>query len=184
MRSFKIQSTSLITAAFTLLLLLPAAKDDGCLGEDVVIGDDGVGGEGAAGGGGSTGTCFVGGCSGQLCTDDPNAASTCEWTDDYACYQAYGICEADANGQCGWRPTPELEQCLASDGREPVEGGCAKDRNDACTSDADCEAGGCGGELCYNPALGEGVSTCECTAPQVTGCGCVDGSCSWYDTVQ
>lgn len=58
------------------------------------------------------GGCFVGGCSGQLCSDQPNMASTCEWTESYACYKT-AKCERQASGQCGWTSTPELNMCLA-----------------------------------------------------------------------
>ncbi len=56
-------------------------------------------------------TCYIGGCSGQLCTDSPDIASTCEWRESYACYQNT-TCERQASGQCGWTETPELKACL------------------------------------------------------------------------
>lgn len=59
------------------------------------------------------GDCFVGGCSGQLCTDQPGAISTCEWREEYACYQT-ATCERQPDGQCGWTETPELTTCLAN----------------------------------------------------------------------
>jgi hypothetical protein len=66
--------------------------------------------------------------------------------------------------------------------REIAEGMCVRNSLEACTSDADCTSGGCGGELCYNPAFGGGITTCDCTAPtNVTGCGCVAGQCAWYN---
>jgi hypothetical protein len=46
--------------------------------------------------------------------------------------------------------------------------------------DADCVRGGCGGELCYNPAVGNGTTNCNCPAPQNLGCGCVNGKCTWW----
>ena len=55
--------------------------------------------------------CYVGGCSGQLCTDDPNAVSTCEYREEYACYQS-ATCERQGSGRCGWTLTPALEACL------------------------------------------------------------------------
>ncbi|MFN0247855.1 MAG: DUF6748 domain-containing protein [Kofleriaceae bacterium] len=59
------------------------------------------------------GECFVGGCSGQVCSDDPGAISTCEFRPEYACYQQ-ATCERQTSGQCGWTQTPALEACLAS----------------------------------------------------------------------
>lgn len=57
------------------------------------------------------GPCFVGGCSGQVCSDQAGVVTTCEWRDEYACYQT-ATCERQADGQCGWTPTPELAACL------------------------------------------------------------------------
>lgn len=56
--------------------------------------------------------CRVGGCSGQLCIgpDDPGF-STCEWREEYACYRT-AECRRQADGACGWTPTPELRACL------------------------------------------------------------------------
>ena len=66
-----------------------------------------------------SGECYVGGCSGQVCSDDPDVITTCEWREEYACYQA-ATCERQSDGECGWRETAALEQCLgdASDSAE------------------------------------------------------------------
>jgi hypothetical protein len=56
--------------------------------------------------------CFRGGCSGQLCTDTPGLASTCEYRAEYACF-ASARCERQSNGTCGFTPTPALTACLA-----------------------------------------------------------------------
>jgi hypothetical protein len=56
--------------------------------------------------------CYVGGCSSQICSDHPGAISTCEWKDEYACYQT-ATCERQADGNCGWTQTAELDACLA-----------------------------------------------------------------------
>jgi|GEM_PF-1431404 len=63
-----------------------------------------------------SGQCYVGGCSAQLCTDDPEAVSTCEYRPEYACYKT-ATCERQDNGQCGWTETSELRSCL----RNPPE---------------------------------------------------------------
>jgi hypothetical protein len=68
-----------------------------------------------AGGGGG---CARAGCSSQLCVEASEAggiASTCEWRDEYACYQA-APCERQADGQCGHTQTPELQRCLSGGG--------------------------------------------------------------------
>ena len=69
--------------------------------------------------------CVVGGCSGQLCVDASQGAmaSTCEWTEAYACYKT-AMCEKQTDGQCGWTETKELNQCLAdakTGGATPVQ---------------------------------------------------------------
>lgn len=58
--------------------------------------------------------CMVGGCSGQLCVaPGDDAVTTCEWRDEYACYQT-AECTLQANGECGWTQTDELTECLAA----------------------------------------------------------------------
>lgn len=58
-----------------------------------------------------SGECFVGGCSGQVCSDDPGVITTCEYREEYACYQS-ATCERQASGECGWTETAELRACL------------------------------------------------------------------------
>ena len=57
--------------------------------------------------------CYVGGCSGQVCSDRPDVITTCEWRPEYACYHT-ATCEVQADGQCGWTMTSELQACLAN----------------------------------------------------------------------
>jgi len=59
------------------------------------------------------GKCFVGGCSGQICSDQEGAMSTCEYREEYACYKN-AKCERQGNGQCGWTQTGELSACISS----------------------------------------------------------------------
>ncbi|MBI2011040.1 MAG: hypothetical protein HYS89_02315 [Candidatus Colwellbacteria bacterium] len=59
----------------------------------------------------ASGKCYVGGCSGQLCSDIEGLASTCEWREEYACYRT-ATCKRQANGECGCTITPELQSCL------------------------------------------------------------------------
>ncbi|MDZ7726063.1 MAG: Gmad2 immunoglobulin-like domain-containing protein [Candidatus Campbellbacteria bacterium] len=61
---------------------------------------------------GKDSTCYVGGCSGQICSDDPNVVTSCEWRPEYACYDS-AICERQADGECGWTETEEFDQCIA-----------------------------------------------------------------------
>lgn len=60
----------------------------------------------------ATGTCRPTGCSGQVCSDQ-EMATDCQYKEEYACYQN-ARCERQADGQCGWTMTAELEQCLAT----------------------------------------------------------------------
>ncbi|MES2470799.1 MAG: hypothetical protein V4526_01030 [Patescibacteria group bacterium] len=55
--------------------------------------------------------CYVGGCSSQICSDNPDIASTCEFREEYACYRT-AKCERQSSGSCGWTPTAELNSCL------------------------------------------------------------------------
>jgi eight-cysteine-cluster-containing protein len=91
--------------------------------------------------------------------------------------RSYGNeCEANLMG------TDVVHSGPCSGDREVASGACVKNTFDSCTSDADCVAGGCGGELCFNPAESGGFSTCECTTPTgPSGCGCVNGQCAWYN---
>lgn len=57
------------------------------------------------------GGCYVGGCSGQICSDEEGVVSTCEYKAEYACYQN-AKCERQSDGKCGWTPTEELQMCL------------------------------------------------------------------------
>jgi hypothetical protein len=64
-------------------------------------------------------TCFIGGCSAELCSDHVGMISSCIWHDAYACFRD-ATCARQPDGACGWTPTPELTSCLAS--HEPLPG--------------------------------------------------------------
>ncbi len=71
--------------------------------------------------------CVRTGCNGEICANQP-MASPCVALPEFACYREVGICEVQPWGQCGWTPTPELDDCL---------------------SQFDCRATGCGpGDYC------------------------------------
>lgn len=87
--------------------------------------------------------CYVGGCSSQVCSDDPDVVTTCEWLPEYACYQD-ATCARQPDGACGWTPTPELLACLADPPPGPM-------------SPAECES--LGGFV--RGDIGDGSVTCE-----------------------
>lgn len=61
------------------------------------------------------------GCSmGQLCTDRPGVATTCEYRPSFACYAAAG-CARQASGECGFTQSAALTACLnrVADGGMP-----------------------------------------------------------------
>lgn len=152
-----------------------------------------------AGGADCSGVCVPkAGCQPVLCTlfceygfkKDANGCEICDCNDAPAGNTCAGKCggpSADKSCYCD-TACEKYKDCCADyasackETRTPASGPCVKNSNDACQTDADCLGGGCGGELCYNPAFGGGISTCECTAPtNVAGCGCVAGKCTWYN---
>ena len=60
-----------------------------------------------------SGGCYIGGCSGQICSDSKDVVSTCEYKEEYACYKT-AKCERQTNNQCGWTQTTELTACLTT----------------------------------------------------------------------
>jgi hypothetical protein len=74
--------------------------------EDVSSGDAGINTASAGEG------CYIGGCSQQICSDEPGAMSTCEYKPEYSCYQS-ARCEKQQDGKCGWTETVALNQCLS-----------------------------------------------------------------------
>jgi hypothetical protein len=59
---------------------------------------------------GSLKPCMKTGCSGQVCADK-EVITTCEYKTEYECYKR-AACERQANGECGFTPSPELTACL------------------------------------------------------------------------
>jgi len=54
--------------------------------------------------------CIVGGCSGQICSDQEGLVTTCEWREEYACPGA-GAARGQAAGGGGWRLAAVLQAC-------------------------------------------------------------------------
>ena len=135
----------------------------------------------------TTGACYRGGCSGELCSDQPGAISTCIWREEFACYQD-ATCERQSNGDCGFTQTPELIACLgpttSTDAGPHCSGVvCAI----YCAYGHQRDANGC--EICAcNPAPDAGLSTScgpntcganeECCNPSCGFCVPKGGACS------
>ena len=104
------------------------------------------------------GGCVVTGCSGQICADE-DMASTCEWRDEYACYQDHGVCERQLNGECGWSDTPELTMCLDGFGGAGIGETCGGIAGVRCATGLLCDMSGnatCGADqtgVCEAPTL-------------------------------
>lgn len=57
--------------------------------------------------------CSATGCSGEVCGKlGDSIFSVCIWKAEYICYKQYGICEVGKNGECQWRQTKQLLQCI------------------------------------------------------------------------
>jgi eight-cysteine-cluster-containing protein len=61
--------------------------------------------------------CKRGGCSGTVCSDKDDVATTCEWADHYACYDL-AVCGV-TSGACGWTKTPAFVACMTKFGQKP-----------------------------------------------------------------
>ncbi|HWB81134.1 MAG TPA: hypothetical protein VG755_39495 [Nannocystaceae bacterium] len=56
--------------------------------------------------------CKPTGCSATVCSDE-EVMTTCEYKPEYECYKT-ATCTRQADGQCGWTKSAELDACLAS----------------------------------------------------------------------
>ena len=57
--------------------------------------------------------CYVGGCSGQVCSGEADVITTCLYQESYACYQQ-ATCERQTTGECGWTQSATLTACIAA----------------------------------------------------------------------
>lgn len=66
-------------------------------------------------------SCYVGGCSGELCTNDKEIASTCELLPGMECFSEEMSCEL-VEGECTWILSIEAAKCFAEvEEREETE---------------------------------------------------------------
>lgn len=72
--------------------------DDNDIDNNIDIDDSGV-------------VCYAGGCSGELCTDQEDAISTCELLSGMECIAKGMSCEA-VDGECAWVMSREAAECL------------------------------------------------------------------------
>ena len=68
--------------------------------------------------------CFIGGCSGELCTDDPETMSTCEILPGMECLKEGTSCEL-VNNECTWILSQSAAECFLNvklqEGEEVLE---------------------------------------------------------------
>ncbi|MFT7582060.1 MAG: hypothetical protein ACI9MR_003741, partial [Myxococcota bacterium] len=118
--------------------------------------------------------CFVGGCGGQLCSDQEGLISTCEAKPEYACYTAEGtVCARQFGGDCGWTQTETLLDCLEDFTNPCPAVDCALV---LCPNGFATDANGCGTCACApSPAVCMGY----CGGKAEDGCWC-DTLCEGY----
>jgi len=54
--------------------------------------------------------CFTGGCSGQVCSTNPDVITTCEYASYYACFKLTNCGCVD--GRCQWKSNQEFDACM------------------------------------------------------------------------
>ena len=55
--------------------------------------------------------CYEGGCFDEICSDQKDVKSSCEWNPAFKCYEK-ADCEQQESGECGWTPALKVEKCL------------------------------------------------------------------------
>jgi len=70
--------------------------------------------------------------------------------------------------------------------KDAESGFCGSSTRGPCQSDADCLAGGCGGQVCQSKTEPAQITTCEyrdCynAAKYSQACGCVEHRCQWHE---
>ncbi len=57
--------------------------------------------------------CVICGCYNEICIKSgENYFSTYLWKAENACYNKFGICEPNKCGDCSWKQTKELVECV------------------------------------------------------------------------
>ena len=105
---------------------------------------------------GGAAPCVRGGCSGQLCGETAQY-STCEWREEYACYQQ-ATCERQADGLCGFTQDAALQSCLAATQEPETPEGPEEEAPG--TDSGGCFRTGCSSHVCADTDV---ITTCEWT---------------------
>lgn len=117
--------------------------------------------------GGDPISCYVSGCSGEVCSAEFMVNSDCAWLPEYECL-LFTVCGAyGEGGTCGWEPNEQYLSCL--DGIEPPVEGCAS--NEDCAPEEVCINGTCASK----PPLPPGA--CLSSADCKPGAQCINGMC-------
>lgn len=61
----------------------------------------------------SSETCFVSGCSSQVCSPQENVMTTCEWLEEYSCLSLTQCGNYGSNQSCGWEQNQSYVNCMA-----------------------------------------------------------------------
>ncbi|MDZ7587204.1 MAG: hypothetical protein U0946_05575, partial [Patescibacteria group bacterium] len=64
--------------------------------------------------------CVIGGCNKEICQNsaDESTLTNCQYRQEYVCY-TQAVCEKQANGDCGWTQTEQLQSCLLQNQPSP-----------------------------------------------------------------
>ena len=65
----------------------------------------------------ATSPCHIGGCAGQICSAVPDVITPCGWQPRYRCLSFSSCGGFGPGGSCGWKQTPEMAACIASQRR-------------------------------------------------------------------
>jgi hypothetical protein len=107
----------------------------------------------------------------------------CRKYDETRCYEGYPVDTQIVDSGVIIRDTVrdtgiiDVDEAGTDQNRTLVTGGCALSTFSSCQSEGDCIVSGC---VCYNRYLGPISTECYCTAPSSLSCGCVNGTCGWW----
>ncbi len=99
-----------------------------------------------------------------------------------SCCSKQNIEKPDCDGS--WAYDNEAKKCVFECEQKPKEGFCGSSTNAACSTNDDCAAAGCSGQICTAKSQGPVMTTCEyreCynAAAYNLECSCVSNQCQW-----